>query len=130
MGRTRHRLWSARLRPGATSPACTGCRFVSSILLTAIALLTASTVSAYAQTDWTGTFSNGWFNPLNWSAGVPNAATSANIDTVTPNSTEVRGAGAAALNLAVGQNGTGMLVIRNGGTLTDIGGFVGNLPGS
>ena len=130
MGRTRHRLWSTRLRGGATSAACSGCKLVSSILLTAIALFTASTVSTHAQTNWSGAFSNGWFNPLNWSAGVPNTATSANIDTVTPNSTEVRGAGATALNLAVGQNGTGMLVIRNGGTLTDIGGFVGNLPGS
>ena len=66
----------------------------------------------------------------NWNAGVPTAATSANIDTVTPNSTEVRGAGARALNLTVGQNGTGMLAIQNGGTLTDFGGTVGNLPGS
>jgi outer membrane autotransporter protein len=98
--------------------------------LAAIALLTAFTVSTHAQTNWTGAVSNGWFNPGNWSAGLPSAATSANIDTVTPNSTEIRGAGATALNLAVGQNGTGMLVIRNGGTLTDIGGFIGNLPGS
>ena len=66
----------------------------------------------------------------NWNAGVPTAATNANIDTVTPNSTEIRGAGATALNLAVGQNGTGILVIQNGGTLTDFGGFIGNLPGS
>ena len=44
---------------------------------------------------------------------------SVNIDTVTPNSTEIRGAGATAQNLAVGQNGTGMLIIQNGGTLTD-----------
>ena len=95
-----------------------------------IALFAASTVSTYAQTNWTGAFSNGWFNPGNWDAGVPTAATSANIDTVTPNSTEVRGAGATALNLTVGVNGTGMLVIQNGGTLTDLSGAVGNLPGS
>ena len=56
-------------------------------------------------------------------------ATDANINTVTPNSTEIRGGGAMALNLTVGANGTGMLVIQNGGTLTDIGGFIGNLPG-
>ena len=95
-----------------------------------LALLAASTVSARAQTNWTGAVSNGWFNAGNWNAGVPTAATSANIDTVTPNSTEVRGAGATALNLTVGQNGIGMLAIPNGGTLTDFGGFVGNLPGS
>ena len=126
----RDRPWSIGARRRATSPARASCKFVSSILLAAIALFTASPVSTHAQTNWTGAFSNGWFNPLNWSAGVPNTATSANIDTVTPNSTEVRGAGATALNLAVGQNGTGMLVIRNSGTLADIGGFIGNLPGS
>ena len=56
-------------------------------------------------------------------------AANTNINTVTPNSTEIRGTGATALNLSVGANGTGMLVIQNGGTLTDIGGFIGNLPG-
>jgi T5SS/PEP-CTERM-associated repeat protein len=100
-------------------------------LLATIALLAASTVSAHAQSNWTGTISNGWFNPLNWSPfGVPGVATNANIDTVTPNSTEIMGASATALNLAVGQNGTGRLVIQNGGTMTNIGGFIGNLPGS
>ena len=117
-------------RRGATSGARAGGKFVSSRLLATIALVAASMVSAHAQTNWTGAFSNGWFNPGNWNAGVPTAATNANIDTATPNSTEVRGAGATALNLAVGQNGTGILVIQNGGTLTDFGGFVGNLPGS
>ena len=117
-------------RRGATSRARAGCKFVLSTLLATIALFTASTVSTHAQTNWTGAVSNGWFNAGNWNAGVPTAATSANIDTVTPNSTEVRGAGATALNLTVGQNGIGMLAIPNGGTLTDFGGFVGNLPGS
>ena len=108
-------------RRGATSRARAGCKFVLSTLLATIALFAASTVSTHAQTNWTGAVSNGWFNAGNWNAGVPTAATSANIDTVTPNSTEVRGAGATALNLAVGQNGTGMLAIQNGGTLTDFG---------
>ena len=130
MGREPHRLASIGPRRGATSGARAGGKFVSSRLLATIALVAASMVSAHAQTNWTGAFSNGWFNPGNWNAGVPTAATNANIDTATPNSTEVRGAGATALNLAVGQNGTGILVIQNGGTLTDFGGFVGNLPGS
>jgi outer membrane autotransporter protein len=130
MGCERHRLSSIGPRRGATSPARAGGKIVSSGLLAAIALFAASTVSTHAQTNWTGANSNGWFNSLNWNAGVPNALTSANIDTVTPNSTEVRGAGASALNLTVGQNGTGILVIQTGGTLTDFGGAVGNLPGS
>jgi outer membrane autotransporter protein len=95
-----------------------------------IAIFIAMTVSTHAQTNWTGSVSNGWFNPGNWNAGVPTAATSANIDTVTPNSTEVRGVGASALNLAVGQNGAGMLAIQSGGTLADSLGTIGNLPGS
>jgi T5SS/PEP-CTERM-associated repeat protein len=40
------------------------------------------------------------------------------------------GGGATAQNLIVGQSGIGMLVVQNGGTLTDIGGFVGSLSGS
>ena len=130
MGREPHRLSSIRPCRGTTSGARACSKFASSSLLAIIALFIASTVSTHAQTNWTGTVSNGWFNPGNWDAGVPTAATSANIDTVTPNSTEVRGAGATALNLAVGQNGTGMLVIQNGGTLTDAFGTIGNLLGS
>ena len=123
---------SSPIRPLRDMPsrARAACKFLSSGLLATIALFAASTVSTHAQTNWTGAFSNGWFNPLNWDAGVPGEATDANINTVTPNSTEIRGAGAAALNLTVGQNGTGMLIIQNGGTLTDIGGFIGNLPGA
>src|SRR5258708_23697459 len=118
MGCEPHRLSSIGTRRGTTSPARAGGKFVSSRLLAAIALFAASTVSTHAQTNWTGANSNGWFNSLNWNAGVPNALTSANIDTVTPNSTEVRGAGASALNLTVGQNGTGMLVIQTDWSLT------------
>jgi T5SS/PEP-CTERM-associated repeat protein len=49
---------------------------------------------------------------------------------VTPNSTVIASPGAEARNLAIGENGIGMLVIQSGGTLIDFGaGFVGNLPG-
>jgi outer membrane autotransporter protein len=117
-------------RRAAKSLARAASKFVSSTLLTALALFAASTVSTHAQTDWTGAFSNGWFNFRNWDAGVPTQTTSAIINTVTPNSTEVRGTGAQAQNLTIGANGTGMLVIQNGGTLIDFGaGLVGNLPG-
>jgi outer membrane autotransporter protein len=128
MGCEPYRLSSTGPRLGATSRA--GGKFVSSRLLAAIALFTASSVSTHAQTNWTGAFSNGWFNFRNWDAGVPSQTTSANIDTVTPNPTEIRGAGAIAQNLAVGQSGTGMLTILAGGTLTNSFGAVGNLTGS
>ena len=36
-----------------------------------MALLSASTVSTRAQTFWTGTIDNNWFNAGNWSGGVP-----------------------------------------------------------
>ena len=39
-----------------------------------IALLTASTVSTHAQTNWTGASSSNWFAPGNWDAGTPSAA--------------------------------------------------------
>ena len=66
----------------------------------------------------------------NWNAGVPTAATSANIDTVSPNPTVVATPGGTAQNLAVGQNGTGRLTIQSGGTVSNVLGAVGNLPGS
>ena len=68
-----------------------------------MALLSASTVSTRAQTNWTGAISNDWFTAGNWTAGVPILVTSANIDRATPNSTVINGAVAPVLNLAVGQ---------------------------
>ena len=130
MGCEPRRLSSIGLRRGAASPARAGGKFGSSRLLAIIALVAASTVSAHAQTNWTGAFSNGWFNSFNWTAGVPGTFSSVNIDAVTPNSTEIRGTGATAQNLAVGQNGTGMLTIRTGGTLVTSFTAIGNLPGS
>ena len=96
-----------------------------------MALLSASTVSTRAQTSWNGGSSSDWFTAANWNAGVPNLLTSANIDTATPNSTVISGANATILNLAVGQSGTGKLVIQNGGTLLNLGcGFIGNSAGA
>ena len=40
------------------------------------------------------------------------------------------GGDATTQNLIVGQSGVGVLAVQDGGTLTDFGGFVGNLPGS
>ena len=40
------------------------------------------------------------------------------------------GGGATTQNLIVGLGGVGTLAVQNGGTLTDFGGFIGNLPGS
>jgi T5SS/PEP-CTERM-associated repeat protein len=94
------------------------------------AALLAATSSTHAQTNWTGAVSSDWFATLNWNAGVPTAGTSANIDTVSPNPTVVASPGGTALNLAIGQSGTGRLTIQSGGMVTDVFGAVGNLPGS
>ena len=48
---------------------------------------------------------------------------------MTPNSTVIADPGAEARNLSVGANGTGMLTIQTGGTLTNSFGTIGNLPG-
>jgi T5SS/PEP-CTERM-associated repeat protein len=115
---------------GATSRSHVGFKFVLSRLLATIALFAASLVSAHAQTNWTGTVSSDWFDFSNWDAGRPMPTESANINTVTPHSTVVGIPGAEAQNLSIGENGTGMLVVQNGGTLIDFGGgFVGNLLG-
>ena len=100
-------------------------------LLATTALVAATTFApdaAYAQTDWTGQFSSNWFLSGNWTASFPRQTTDGNIDTVTPNPTEVTSTGALAQNLSVGSNGTGMLTIQTGGTLADSFGTVGNLP--
>jgi outer membrane autotransporter protein len=117
-------------RRGARSLARAGCKSFPSRLLATIALFAASTVSTHAQSDWTGQFSSNWFLSGNWIGGFPRQTTDGNINTVTPNSTVIASPDAEARNLAIGENGTGMLVIQNGGTLIDFGaGFVGNLPG-
>lgn len=75
-----------------------------------MALLSASTVSTRAQTNWTGAISSDWFNAGNWSGGVPTAGTNATIN-VTPFPTVVAAPGATAQSLVVGQIGLGSLTI-------------------
>jgi outer membrane autotransporter protein len=129
MGCERYRLSSVGPRRGATSPARSGCKFVSSRMLAALALFAASAVSAHAQSNWTGQFSSNWFLAGNWIGGFPKQTTDGNINTVTPNATVISDPGAQARNLSVGSNGTGMLTIQSGGTLADSFGTIGNLPG-
>ena len=97
---------------------------------TATLALLAATSSTHAQTNWTGAVSTNWFTAGNWDAGVPTVVTNANIDTVSANPTVVATPGGTALNLAVGQSGTGILTIQSGGTVFDISGAVANSQGS
>ena len=94
----------------------------SGALLATTALVAATTFApdaAYAQTNWTGTFSPDWFLSENWDAGFPRQTTDANINTGTPYSTLITTPGALARNLSVGPNGTGVLTIQPGGTLAN-----------
>ena len=94
-----------------------------------VTLLAASINPAHAQTEWTGRFNNDWLLSGNWTAGFPRQTTDGIINTVTPHSTVIESAGAAARSLDIGQGGSGMLVIRSGGTLAVSGGSaIGNLP--
>ena len=75
------------------------------------------------------TFSTDWFLIAIGTRVFPRS-TSATIDRVTPNPTEIASPGATAQNLFVGQAGTGMLTIQTAGTLINLTGTVGSLPGS
>jgi T5SS/PEP-CTERM-associated repeat protein len=83
-----------------------------------VALGAALAPSPSHAADWTGANSTDWFDPGNWSGGVPTNATGALINTVTPNPTVVDGAAAQAQGMQVGQSGNGILTIQNGGTLS------------
>lgn len=116
-------------------------------------LLFASAGVASAQTIWTDA-SGDWFNPANWSAGVPNSSTDAQI--TNSGTAQIGSAGATAPNLylgfngvdsgnllvsgsgtlrnssllAVGHSGSGKVTVQNGGTLSHPFGNIGNLAGS
>ncbi len=64
-------------------------------LLATTALFIASSVSAQAQTEWTGLVSSDWFLGDNWNVLIrPTQTTDAIINTVSPNSTVVESPGA------------------------------------
>jgi len=89
----------------------------------AAATLLVAISSARAQTNWMGGDSSDWFTAGNWSAGVPNSATTATLDTVTPNPTVVEGGTASAESVAIAVNSgsAGMLTVSSNGTLATTG---------
>lgn len=105
-------------------------RLLASTSIAALGLALMAATPSRAS-NWDGSNSTDWFDPTNWSAGVPNAATPAVIDTVVPNPTAVGAAGAQASQLFVGNNSIGTLTILNGGTLA-VSGFtvIGNAASS
>jgi T5SS/PEP-CTERM-associated repeat protein len=102
---------------------------VGTTSMAALGLALATTTPSLA-TDWTGNNSTDWFDGGNWSGGVPTIGDNAFIDRITPHATVVEAAGAQALNLIVGVNGTGSLTIQSGGTVNSVEGFIGGQAGS
>ena len=85
---------------------------------------------AQAQ-NWTGAVSKDWFNGGNWDGlVVPTVHDDTQIDTALPNPTEIDGAAAVSNDIAIGNNAIGVLTIKNGGTLADMRGILGNGAGS
>ena len=83
-----------------------------------LAVAMATTAPALAS-EWTGNESDDWFDPANWTAGVPTTSTNqVRISTTNPNSARIDGAQASTGTLfGVGHNGTGELTLANGATL-------------
>src|SRR3954471_3811978 len=82
------------------------------------AVLAASCLPTYAQTNWTGATSTNWFTATNWNTGVvPTAGDNVNLNTITTNPTLISGGAAVGNILAVGSSAIGALTIQNSGTL-------------
>ncbi|MBY0587079.1 hypothetical protein K2X85_07870 [bacterium] len=86
---------------------------VSELFLLATLVMIPSV--AHSQTTWTGATSSDWFNPSNWTAGVP-TATLPSIINGGPEATIVTSA-ADALSLTVGSNLPSTLLVFGGGDL-------------
>jgi len=114
-------------------------RFFRAALATTSALALAQAMMAMAPrpaaaqtTNWNGSQSNDWFNPGNWSAGVPTNSSSAYIDNSTNNPVIISTPGAVAGATMVPRTGAGVsLSIQGGGTLTSSSiARIGDLAGS
>ncbi len=87
----------------------------------ALFALFVTSVPAFAQTTvWTdGT--GDWFNPGNWSAGVPDSSATAQISNGGTSQITSGGAAAGFVEMGVGAGDTGTLSISVAGTLQDDG---------
>ncbi|MCR6636409.1 autotransporter domain-containing protein [Devosia sp.] len=103
--------------------------------LLATCSLLALTSAVQAQNFWVGTQSQDWFDPLNWTLGVPDVNApglddNINILTDAPNSVVLSGGVASSNILSLGgAPGTGILEINGGGVLTSFDGILGRDPG-
>lgn len=93
--------------------------------LLAATMTAAATASA---SEWTGNESTDWFDPLNWTSGVPTAGSnSVRINTAAEHPTEIDGQSAATgSGFGVGHSGAGVLFITNGATLNSVSANLGS----
>lgn len=101
-----------------------------STALAAFGWLAATMPSQAQDSNWTGAVSTDWFDPGNWSAGVPDTTTNAAIDTATPNAAVVNAGSAQADFLQIGIQGAGTLDIQNGGTVSNSVGYIARFTAS
>lgn len=106
-------------------------RHSGAALLTGTALsVLCFSLPAFGDSVWTGGASSDWFDPGNWSSGVPTSGDFANIDTDTPNATVVDRSTADTGMVAIGYYGTGALTVVDGGTLASSVGYIALAAGS
>ncbi len=97
--------------------------------LLAVLFVTIGLMAAGAQaTDFTGAYDTDWFNANNWTAGVPDANTPANIGTsgtgsVSVTITGTANAGRTIVSASGGASVTGSMTISAGSTLNTWGSF-------
>lgn len=110
-----------------------GARLATTPALAFAAVLTAITPepAGAQETNWTGAISSDWVNNDNWTGNTPIDNT-ANINTMSPNPTELDGADvtSGALHIGQGAGSSGVLAIVNGGSLTSTDMIVGGDGGS
>lgn len=93
-------------------------KYLQMAMAVAAALLAATSPTRAQSTVWTGAVDSNWFDPRNWTGGVPNCGTpQATIDAVTPHATVIGAPGATALAVSLGlfPGTTGALTIQSGG---------------
>jgi hypothetical protein len=90
-----------------------------SIALWPLLTLLITSECAFGQTTMWTDGTGDWFTPANWSAGVPDASTAAQISNGGTAEILANGAAAGFVELGVGPGDTGTLTVSGAGNLQD-----------
>jgi len=95
-------------------------------LITAILMLFVCSVG-HSQTQWQGNAGNDWYNPNNWSNGVPDGQTDAIIDSISQTSPRIASGNATAKSISILRQSASLLV--DSAALLEVGSInsIGNL---